>query len=65
MPSDGFDDFPWPTLSGMMMKYFVASSGWPAPNNSPAKAGVSMLAADPVVPCRTSTGWPEGSPTVV
>ena len=30
-----------------MMKYLVASSGWPAPNSSPAKAGVSMLAAEP------------------
>ena len=52
-------------LSGMMMKYFAASSGWPAPNNSPAKAGVSMLAAEPPEPCNTSTGWPVGSPTVV
>ena len=45
MPSDGFDDLPWPMPSGMMTKYFVASSGWPAPNNSPAKAGVSSDAA--------------------
>ena len=65
MPSDGFDDLPWPMPSGMMMKYFVASSGWPAPNNSPAKAGVSMLAADPPEPCSTSTGCPVGSPIVV
>ena len=36
-PSEGFDDFPAPTESGRMMKYFVASSGWPAPNNSPGK----------------------------
>ena len=49
----------------MMMKYFVASSGWPAPNSSPAKAGVSIEPALPVVPCNTSTGCPVGSPTVV
>ena len=28
------------------------------------KAGVNMLAAFPPVPCRTSTGCPEGSPIV-
>ncbi len=48
-----------------MMKYLVASSGWPAPNSSPANAGVSMLAAEPVVPCSTITGSPVGAPTVV
>ena len=40
------------------MKYLVASSGWPGPNNSPANAGVSMPAPDPVVPCSISTGSP-------
>ena len=30
-----------------------------------AKTGVSMVPALPVVPCRTSTGCPLGSPTVV
>ena len=40
--------FPWPMASGRMMKYLVASSGWPGPNSSPAKAGVSMLAPEPV-----------------
>jgi hypothetical protein len=29
MPSDGFADLPWPTPSGMMMKYLAVSSGWP------------------------------------
>jgi hypothetical protein len=47
-----------------MMKYFVASSGWPGPNSSPANPGVSMLAPVPVVPCSTTTGSPDGSPTV-
>ena len=26
---------------------------------------MSMVAAGPPVPCSTSTGWPDGSPTVV
>jgi hypothetical protein len=39
-----------------MMKYLLASSGWPGPNSSPANAGVSMVAPEPVVPCRISTG---------
>ena len=51
--------------SGRMMKYLLASSGWPGPNSSPAKAGVSMLAPEPVVPCRISTGSPDGSPIVL
>jgi hypothetical protein len=64
-PSDGFVDFPWPTASGRMIKYFFASSGWPSPNSSPAKAGVSIEAPDPPVPCSTTTGSPVGSPTVL
>jgi hypothetical protein len=59
------DDFPAPIASGRMMKYLPASSGWPGPNNSPANAGVSMLAPDPVVPCKMRTGSPEASPMVV
>ena len=55
-------DLPWPSASGRMMKYFFASSGWPSPNSSPAKSGVSMLAPDPPVPCSTTTGSPDGSP---
>ena len=65
MPSEGFDDFPWPMASGRMMKYLFASSGWPGPNSSPAKAADNMLAPEPVVPCRINTGSPEGSPTVL
>jgi hypothetical protein len=48
-----------------MMKWRLASSGCPAPNNSPAKPGFSMLRAEPAVPCRISTGMPVGSPSVV
>ena len=64
-PSDGFVDLPCPIASGRMMKYFLASRGWPSPNSSPANAGVSMLAAEPAVPCSTTTGSPVGSPTVL
>ena len=64
-PSEGLDDFPVPMASGRMMKYLLASSGWPGPNSSPANAGDSMVAPEPVVPCRISTGCPEGAPTVV
>jgi hypothetical protein len=42
----------------------LASSGCPGPNSSPANAGESMLAPEPVVPCKINTGSPEGSPTV-
>ena len=44
-PSEGFVDLPWPIASGRMMKYFFASSGWPAPNSSPAKAGCQHAGA--------------------
>ena len=63
-PSEGLVDLPWPIASGRTMKCFFASKGWPSPNSSPAKAGVSMLAPEPVVPCSTMTGSPVGSPTV-
>jgi hypothetical protein len=48
-----------------MIKYLLASSGWPGPNNSPAKVGDSIAVPNWVVPCKISTGCPEGSPTVV
>ena len=65
MPSDGFDDLPAPIASGRMTKYLLASSGCPGPNSSPANAGVSMPVPEPAVPCRTSTGSPDGEPIVV
>ena len=63
-PSEGLDDLPAPIESGMMMKYLAASSGWPAPNSSPAKFFVSMVWPEPELPCSTSTGSPVGAPSV-
>ena len=54
-----------PMASGRMMKYLLASSGCPGPNSSPANAGANMPVPEPVVPCRTSTGSPDGEPIVV
>jgi hypothetical protein len=42
----------------------VASIGWPDPNSSPAKPGVSTLAPEPVVPCSIRTAGFLGSPIV-
>ena len=36
-------------MSGMMRKFFAASSGWPGPNNSPASDGSSQVLLVPVV----------------
>ena len=54
-PSLGLLDWPWPTLSGRMMKYFSASSGWPLPNRRPPYPPPRNPAPVPPVPCRIST----------
>ena len=41
--------------SGMIMKYSVASSGWPGANSSSARLGRNQLAPVPVLPCNSST----------
>jgi hypothetical protein len=54
MPSLGFDELPWPTLSGETMKYFVPSSRQPGQKSAPANVGPSS--ERPLPPCRAGSG---------
>ena len=54
-PSDGFDDLPWPMLSGRMIQYRRMSSGWPGPYSSSANCGRRNCLPVPPVPWRTIT----------
>jgi hypothetical protein len=50
------EDMPLTERVGDDNVIFVASRGWPGPNNSPAKIGVIMPPAEPKVPCSTTAG---------
>jgi hypothetical protein len=57
MPSLGLVDCPCPTLSGTMMKYSWASSGWPLPYSGAPNHSLTSPRPEFPVPWRTSTAF--------